>query len=33
MITAIDTNILFDILLPDMQFYTGSASSLQAASD
>src|SRR6185312_11233202 len=31
MITAIDTNILLDILVPNENFYDGSANALQAA--
>jgi hypothetical protein len=33
MITAIDTNILFDILLPNKAFYEASAAALQASAD
>lgn len=31
MITAVDTNILFDVLLPNDDFYDGSANALQAS--
>ncbi len=33
MITAIDTNILLDILLPNMDFYEGSAKALQMSGE
>ncbi len=33
MITAIDTNILLDILIPNEDFYAASAEALQRASD
>jgi hypothetical protein len=33
MITAIDTNILLDILLPDATFYDGSVEALEGAAD
>ena len=33
MITAIDTNVLFDILLPNKDFYEASARALQTSSD